>query len=833
MKKLVHYFMFIVLFSIFLPIRSVFADNTDYKISYDITNFSVGSDGDTIHFEGWSFLSHMDNYGGINMDTYIAAYTGRWQSKWHNQRVCNDSRRCYSLKTDSSDGDLYFIRCTDTACSDSFRAGIVDDLENSKKTFAFSECMGGKYTTKSPRITRSGSHCAYHRVGFKKDMKISKILKYLNNTENDIHFRIITIAKGGKTRNDINKGSVKVDDTDIGVIANSCSSIFNQTCTKNKENYKTTYYQNSTVGNIQIREKKERTITVNGLDDTVIFTAVNASGSWDPSYTNGRDQNFNPGKKYKIDAVTPFKVDWDNWKGDETGTVSGRLLKITGDPKSNSDDYGYAWSAWVKTSGALKLKIKDKTDTTCTGCSCANNAIVACVGSNCTINSSTGCPNSTRVLSLKTQNGTADHSTCSSVNNLTVSSSEQAEQVYWLNIPRSKIDEKLVNQGVKYVTYAEYESGENITNKLVLDGNTYWFPIKLQALVQFTQTFNLNLNFVSSKVDSGGSFPFSFNYGTSVSSSAYPYDVSKGTSQYNTYQNTYEFKVIDSSGVTSDKNIAIGLTSGDEIFRSPSVQSKITYTADLFNSIASNVSQKDLRDSGRYAKVTFPDTNKPSVSKEDAGDFTCASSSECSYILRQAYVSKDGSGKVQYSQTEVPGFDKLQSQGSRYIVSPTWKTGVPFEFKIEAKFGLPNTKFNYNATCSLDTITNKIHSTKYVKYRSIDTSNPFPDSSKIPENWKEYQKVDSNFSRIVNTSFNDKAINYQTGFFGSSIKNTLKELENSNKIGSYSSYKDVTSSGSDKLITDTDIFSVKSVTSGQNYCFTGQFNENCNKLLVG
>ena len=827
--------MFIVLFSIFLPIRSVFADSTDYKISYDITNFSVGSDGDTIHFEGWSFLSHMDNYGGINMDTYIAAYTGRWQSEWHNQGACNRSKKCYSVQTIPSAGDLYFIRCTDTACSDSFRAGIVDDLENNKKTFAFSGCMGGTYTTttKSSRITRSGSHCAYHRVGFKRNMKISNILKNLNNTENDIHFRIITIAKGGETRNDIDRGSVKVDDTDIGVIANSCSSIFNQTCTKNKENYKTTYYQNSTVGNIQIKEKKERTITVNGLDDTVIFTAVNASGSRNSSYTNGRDQFFNPGKKYKIDAVTPFKENWQNWKGDGTGNVSGRLLKITGDPKSNSDDYGWAWSAWVKTSGALKLKIKDKTDTTCTGCSCANNAIVACVGSKCTINSSTSCPNSTNVSSLKTQNGTADHSTCGSVNNLTVSSSEQAEQVYWLNIPRSKIDEKLVNQGVKFVTFEEYTRGKSITNKLVLKGTNYWFPIKLKALVKFTQTFNLNLNFVSSKVDSGGSFPFSFNYSTSVSSSAYPYDVSNGTSENNTYQSTYTFEVIGLSGVTSYKNIAIGLTSGDKIFHSSLDSSKTTYSVDLFNSIANSVSQKDLNNSERNAKVTFPDTNKPSVSKEDAGDFTCSSSSECNYILRQAYVSKDGSGKVQYSQTEVPGFDKLQSQGSRYIVSPIWKTGDKFEFKINAKFGLSNTKFNYNATCSLDTITNKIHSTNYIKYRSIDTSNPFPDSSKIPENWKEYQKVDSNFSRIVNTSFNDKAVNYQTGFFGSSIKNTLKELENSNKIGSYSSYKDVTSSGSDKLITDTDIFSVKSVTSGQNYCLTGQFNENCNKLLVG
>ncbi|MDD5826690.1 MAG: hypothetical protein PUD25_02875 [Bacilli bacterium] len=843
MKKLVHYFIFVILFSVFLPIRGVFADNTDYKISYDITNFSVGSDGDTIHFEGWSFLSHMDNYGGINMDTYIAAYTGSWDSRWRDQNTCNDikNKKCYSVVTTPSAEDLYFIRCTDTACSDSFRAGIVDDLDNNKKTFAFSGCMGGTYTTKSTTrsITKTGSHCTYHNVGFKVDMKISDILEKLNNTENDIHFRIITIAKGGKTKKRLNRvrgDNIKKDDTDIGVIPNSCSNIFNQTCTKNKD-YTTTYYKNSTVGNIQVKEKKERTITVDGLNDIVVFTAVNASGSRNSSYTIGRDQFFNPGHRYRVEDTTIMNSNWKNWKGDGTGKFSGRLLKITGSPKSNRNDYGWAWSAWVKTSGALKLKIKDKTNTTCTGCTCDDNALVACVGKNCTYtDASKKCPKYTNVLSLKkTQKGSSEFNGCSSVNDRAVSSSEEVEKKYWLRIPKNIIDNQINNNNifVNPVTLHDYNNKADYKNKLVFDGNYYWFPVKIKVLVEFRQTFNLNLNFISSKVDAGGSFPFSFNYKTNVSFFPYQYDVSHGTSEYNTYDATYTFEVINLKHERSKRQIAIGLSEGDEIFTSPNSNNE-KYSIHLLKDIANTASKKDLKNSDKTVTVDFPDTNNPNTRNIDAGDFECKNNfSECDYLLKQAYVKKDGSGKVQYSQTEVPGFDKLQSQGSRYIVSPIWKTGDKFEFKIEAKFGLPNTKFNYNATCSLDTITNKIHSTNYIKYRSIDTSNPFPDSSKIPENWKEYQKVDSNFSRIVNTSFNDKVVNYQTGFFGSSIKNTLKELENSNKIGSYSSYKDVTSSGSDKLITDTDIFSVKSVTSGQNYCLTGQFNENCNKLLVG
>lgn len=830
MKKLVHYFIFVILFSVFLPIRSVLAvdpcrignsSDINYKISYDVTSFTIA--GDDIEFRGWAFLDHMDNYGGINMNTYIAAYTGNWNNGWNSDITnCNNSKNCYALKTDVVERDLYFLRCTNASCSVNNRDKVISELENmSRNARAYSDasCISnGIYAS---------SHCAYHNVGFSLIMKISNIEQKFGN-DSTVKFRIITQARSGRNRRNINRGTKHFDSVDIGVFPNSNCTIFGTSCNDNEKKYTTTYKSPSIINGITVQEKKKRTVTLGGLSKKVLFTAVTASGSTNSNYSQIRGTCFYPNSVYDLKSVESEKW-WNNWKGSKDGHVKARLLKLYG--KNNSDS-GYAWSAWVRATGTLKLTLKDEPDSTCTGCTCDDNAIVACVGKKCTYtDASKKCPNPTSVSSLEIQDGTENYNICSSVNNLAVSSSEQAEQVYWLNIPRSEIDENLDNRFVNYVTSANYARGYNITNKLVLDGTTYWFPIKLKALVKFTQTFNFNLNFVSSKVDAGGSFPFSFNYSTSVSSSAYPYDVSNGTSKYNTYQATYRFEVIDSSGVKSYKNIAIGLTSGDEIFRSLYwlAPSKTTYSADLFNSISNSVSQKDLNNSERNAKVTFPDTNKPSVSKEDAGDFTCSSSSECSYILRQAYVSKDGSGKVQYSQTEVPGFDKLQSQGSRYIVSPIWKTGDKFEFKINAKFGFSNTKFNYNATCSLDTVTNKIHSTKYVKYRSIDTSNPFPYSNKIPENWKEYEKIDSNFSRIVNNSF--RTVNYETGFFGSSIKNTLKELENRNTIGSYSSYKDVTSSGSDKLIINTDIFSKKSIVSGQNYCSAGEFNESCNKLF--
>ncbi len=830
MKKLVHYFIFVILFSVFLPIRSVLAvdpcrignsSDINYKISYDVTSFTIA--GDDIEFRGWAFLDHMDNYGGINMNTYIAAYTGNWNNGWNSDITnCNKSENCYALKTDVEARDLYFLRCTNASCSVSNRDKVISELENmsrNARAYSGASCISnGIYAS---------SHCAYHDVGFHLKMQISNIEKKFGN-DSTVKFRIITQARSGRNRRNINRGTKHFDSVDIGVFPNSNCTIFGTSCNDNEKKYTTTYKSPSIINGITVQEKKKRTVTLGGLSKKVLFTAVTASGSTNSNYSQIRGTCFYPNSVYDLKSVESEKW-WNNWKGSKDGHVKARLLKLYG--KNNSDS-GYAWSAWVRATGTLKLTLKDEPDSTCTGCTCNDNALVACVGKNCTYtDASKKCPNSTNVSQLETQEGSSEFNGCSSVNDRAVSSSEEVEKKYWLRIPKNIIDNQINNNNifVNYVTFHDYNNNANYENKLVFDGNYYWFPVKIKTLVKFTQTFNLNLNFISSKVDAGGSFPFSFNYKTNVSFSPYQYDVSNGTSKYNTYDATYTFEVINLKNERSNRQIAIGLSEGDEIFTSPNSNNE-KYSIALLKDIATTASKKDLKNSDKTVTVSFPDTNNPNTKNIDAGDFECKNDfSECDYLLKQAYVKKDGSGIVRYSKAEISGFDKLQSQGSRYVVSPTWKTGDIFDFKINAAFGLSNTKFKYTATCSLDTITNKIHSTKYVKYRSIATSNPFPYSNKIPENWKEYEKIDSNFSRIVNNSF--RTVNYETGFFGSSIKNTLKELENRNTIGSYSSYKDVTSSGSDKLIINTDIFSKKSIVSGQNYCSAGEFNESCNKLF--
>ena len=146
MKKVIHYCVIIFFILIFVPGRKVYADweycdvgnssSVNYKISYDITKFTMNEQ--KIHFEGWSFLDHMDNYGGINKSTYIAAYVGNWNDSWNKLENCKNSSSCYYVHAQEDDWsmyDLYFIRCTGNACSDKTRKETLRDLENNRKKF--------------------------------------------------------------------------------------------------------------------------------------------------------------------------------------------------------------------------------------------------------------------------------------------------------------------------------------------------------------------------------------------------------------------------------------------------------------------------------------------------------------------------------------------------------------------------------------------------------------------------------------------------------------------------------------------------------------------------
>ena len=161
MKKLVNYFVFLIVFLVCIPIRSVFAA-ADYKISYDVTEFSITKE--EIIFKGFSFLDHMDNYGGRNMQTYIAAYSGGWNKQWNDINKCNASNHCYAVKSTTSsykEYDLYFIRCIGDACTEQYRLQRARNLKNGTEKYELNTC---NEPGSASGVYYKDSHCAYHEV---------------------------------------------------------------------------------------------------------------------------------------------------------------------------------------------------------------------------------------------------------------------------------------------------------------------------------------------------------------------------------------------------------------------------------------------------------------------------------------------------------------------------------------------------------------------------------------------------------------------------------------------------------------------------------------------
>lgn len=827
MKKLVNYFVFLIVFLVCIPIRSVFAA-ADYKISYDVTEFSITKE--EIIFKGFSFLDHMDNYGGRNMQTYIAAYSGGWNSQWNNINKCKGSDRCYVVESTPSSYrsyDLYFIRCIGGACTEKNRAQRARNLKNGTEKYELNTC---NHSGSASGVYYPDSHCAYHNVGFAVKFDFAKVKEKFSNST--VHFRIITKVKSSS--------STKIDSSDIGIIPNSCKSVFGKSCNTKKEdakysyNYKVTSKVESGGKTYDVKEKRKMTVTLGGISDKVQFTADQASGSYgsaqsgNNSYANNiRGRMFNYGATYTVTNVEKFSSGWNNWKGDRTGTVAGRLFYLEG-INGDSGDKGWGWSAWVKSSGDLALKLKDEIDKTCNGCNCEDGQAVTCVGGNCHYDEET-CKNDTTVKDLETNKDTATQNTCKNAENVVVNYDEVLHDTYYYPVDKSVIDSTLGDN-----TAATSNTG------LQSSGGNYWVPIDLSVVVNIKQTFNVKLNEkfyeqMRKSVKSGQPFYFSVDYDTQLSVSGYSnrYDTSSnensGTSQYNTYNNVLTFNVRDNkTGTITERRVLISLKEGDTIYNEVGGQST-SYGTGVYQDIVNKNASYSISDSNDKITVSFPDTNKPTQINSGAGIFTtiddlAQNSRIGKYKVNQGWLSNNGEGKIVYGN-KTSGYDVTNGDVSMYYVSPTWKTGEDFKVKIYGKFGIPGkTDFTYDATCHLNVI-NEIQDTKKLRYRSIDTSTPFPKGeSSYPENWKEY--IDSNgLNRITGNSFS--AIGYQTNFFKN--KSAIDGLKTT--YGDYYSYKDMSTDGSatSLVVRNRGINDLFSKING-NHCKGGLYDPSCDKV---
>ena len=162
---------------------------------------------------------------------------------------------------------------------------------------------------------------------------------------------------------------------------------------------------------------------------------------------------------------------------------------------------------------------------------------------------------------------------------------------------------------------------------------------------------------------------------------------------------------------------------------------------------------------------------------------------------------------------------------SWYYIPANLKTGDTFEFIVKnTNLSLiKGVNFTYNATCSVKG-KNEIHDSNKIKYRSIDTSNPFPKATKIsdyPKNWQQYVN-DKGLNRIISNSFS--GISYQTNFFKN--KSYIDGLKIT--YGDYYSYNDMDTNGNgtSAIIHKENLFS----KINGNYNKAGEYKEEKDKV---
>ncbi len=830
MKKNIYCLALYIISFFFVATQEVTADSTDYKISYDITYFNVSkikADGDaTMTIKGWSFLDHMDNYGGEdgNLTTWIVAYTGEWNDSWKYQPAkdtgnCKKSGKCWGFKAneyktkDNNVIDLYYVRCIGSGCSyKATRENAIrpNKLSSINLSSISTSCNGGD------------SHCVYYNVGFQVAISLNELESKLGSNK-DIKFRIVTRAKYKNAR------TYYIDSTGLGILPSSCSRVLGIKCNSNGTYTKTRKTSTTVTENgVTITKKKKikKELTIGGIDNTVKMTAGSALRflSGDPDNYN-YSGTFTEGGTYTVSSITSIKT-FHRASVDQHTFLARRLLL---------NDGAWAYSPWVKFNGELHFKVKTTpTEETTKLELCPDSDQILCFGGNCdgeTIPSiSSVAPKSCSSNIQEYQN--CDNKTYSNLCEQTI------ESTYYYLIDINKLEEWCIND----VMIDAIQSNFKMITKNEI--TYYYIPVHFYTNVVLSQTAKVNIysNFVNGKlIHAGRSFDYSLGYDVSANWN-YLGEYLSTTTQNNTYNALGVLVGTDPDGDHGEDTYYIWLKDGDTLY-GEDLTTTYTYNSDFYKQIAKNGVKNYLQEFNTAENyVTFPDSNnaESNITVKNAGSNQCSQldtanweagvekSVSCTYKINQAYLKNDGSGHTKYEETD------------GYYADPTWTNNtshyyLPINLKTDSIF-----KFqpNFTSLSLIKLITNKYTPTCNVKvlnefekesgcltYRTIDTNNPFPtagnDSSKMPYNWSEYVKnTENGLIRITDQSFS--GISYQTKKVNNSIKNYISTL---NKNYIYASYDDIKNNQS-VIIHDestNSIFEKINSKLNENRCEVGKY----------
>ena len=106
----------------FLLFPNIVLAEFEHNHIFSIENFTIAPDGSWFTIEGYSYISHQDNWGIMsegdkkgkgNLETYIVAYTGVWENEYTGtSEICKNGTKCLSFKTVANNRDMWYARCT-------------------------------------------------------------------------------------------------------------------------------------------------------------------------------------------------------------------------------------------------------------------------------------------------------------------------------------------------------------------------------------------------------------------------------------------------------------------------------------------------------------------------------------------------------------------------------------------------------------------------------------------------------------------------------------------------------------------------------------------------
>ena len=917
-KKRINYFLLIVL--LFFSYTSFANAAIANDINYEITSFNLTKEG-KMSIEGWSFVDHADNYGGKNLTTWIIAYRGTWNKKWAKKSNCNKAkdkkgnRLCYAIDTTASKinghvQDMYYLRCVGGACNPTTRSKFLKRVKNGE-TYHGSTCM--KAVTGA-----ANSHCIYYNVGFKAETVSMKTLSSTLGSNKKIKFMIVSQIKIKHPNKTIRRY------TRMGFLPSDCK-IKSNSC-KNNKWYDV--YTEKTTKSDGTEIKSTYKAKFNGLNNKIEFTAMSARGFTSETVrgnsSSQRTTEFNYRKNHNVYYVRKRGTirKYYNYKGNGKGEFYARRIKIS---KNKSSGGSWAWTAWLINPGSFSIQLTpDSTPpSTTTDDPCDEYCIGGlCDATKCTheepeklanpVNnddSHSECTDAT--LSTNKDGTTAKVQVDSNqyyyrmnvtvadkyfklkdnsldfldedeveeeipdddleISDIDYESDDGVEADNSGDVEEVEDDEDIGDSGVTDIyddDDDETSTGDGVSTaggNIIKDGDYYYFPITLYALIDVEQTGQFSIvkgggnagsgykfSNGSLVVPAGGYFNYAFDYTVRAkwSNGSFKANGNTGTSPNNTYVGTIEVPIKNSNG--SSINAAVSLKKDSDYLykKNGSSFTGVMYNLDLYKTIAqekmNSILQNNMSDNVSVNVVFDNSNNYKSLEKETrAGTLKRDSSTSLPsngvwapnsniqlkyhYEINQAYAKVNGNDYSYYSYApeKVNDSNYVASLNKAVYYIPTnMNTGDKFKFTVESdSLSLwDDVIFSYNASCYV-TAVNTLkpppsgNGSSNLSYRTIDVNDPFPSTvNRIASNWS--RNLTANKLRINNT-FNDMNKYYYK---------TKKMTDRIDASTSYSSFNDVLSSGNSTYIRDN-YFGYITRNRTKTHCEIGRYNSSICDLV--